>query len=277
MPELPEVETVCRGLRPVLEGRIISEIRVLRAKLRIPVPAALAPQLEGRRIQRLSRRAKYILMDVEGGQTMILHLGMSGRIRHVPGGLELPLQRHDHLVVVTERGGAVIFNDTRRFGLVTLAHTDRIAEHPLLSRLGPEPLSNRFNGPELAARLKGRKTPVKTALLDQTTVAGLGNIYACEALHRARLSPRRLTYTVQGGRAERLALAVRAVLDDAIAAGGSTLRDYARLDGELGYFQHDFRVYDRQGSPCPTPGCSGIIGRIVQSGRSTFFCSRCQR
>lgn len=277
MPELPEVETVCRGLAPVLEGRVLETVTVRRPDLRFPLPPDFAARLRGRRVERIGRRAKFILMEVAGGPVAILHLGMSGRMRFVAPGEDLALGRHDHLIFETDRGYRVVFNDARRFGVATYAEADRIEDHRFLANLGPEPLSNAFSGPVLAAALKGRRTPIKAALLDQRVVAGLGNIYACEALHRAGLSPRRQAYTVQQGRAERLAAAVRQVLTDAIAAGGTTLRDFARPDGELGYFQHAFRVYDREGRDCPREDCAGTVRRIVQSGRSSFFCPSCQR
>ena len=277
MPELPEVETVCRGLAPVLEGRVLAGVTVRRPDLRFPLPPDFAERLRGRRVQRLRRRAKFILMEMAGGPVAILHLGMSGRMRLVAPGEELAFGRHDHLIFETDRGHRVVFNDARRFGSATYAEADRLDAHPFLAGLGPEPLSNGFSGPALAAALKGRRTPIKAALLDQRVVAGLGNIYACEALHRAGLSPRRQAYTVQQGRAERLAAAVRQVLTDAIGAGGTTLRDFVRPSGELGYFQHAFRVYGREGRDCPRQGCAGAVRRIVQSGRSSFFCPTCQR
>ena len=277
MPELPEVETVCRGLAPVLEGRVLEMVTARRPDLRFPLPPDFAERLQGRRVEKIRRRAKFILMEMAGGPVAILHLGMSGRMRFVAPGEELTPGRHDHLIFGTDRGYRVVFNDARRFGSATYAEAERLDEHEFLADLGPEPLSNAFSGPVLAAALEGRRTPIKAALLDQRVVAGLGNIYACEALYRAGLSPRRRAYTVQKGRAERLAAAVRQVLTDAIAAGGTTLRDFARPDGELGYFQHAFRVYGREGQDCPREGCSGAVRRIVQSGRSSFFCPTCQR
>ena len=277
MPELPEVETVCRGLAPVLEGRVLEAVTVRRPDLRFPLPPDFAERLRGRRVERIRRRAKFILMEMAGGPVAILHLGMSGRMRFVAPGEELAPGRHDHLIFGTDHGYRVVFNDARRFGIAAYAEAERLEEHEFLADLGPEPLSNAFSGPVLAAALSGRRTPIKAALLDQRVVAGLGNIYVCEALYRAGLSPRRRAYTVQTGRAERLAAAVRQVLTDAIAAGGTTLRDFARPDGELGYFQHAFRVYGREGQDCPREGCSGAVRRIVQSGRSSFFCPTCQR
>ena len=286
MPELPEVETVCRGLRPVLEGRRLSRVEQRRPDLRFPFPPELARRLEGRRILRIARRAKYILIDLEPAdgeaEVLLCHLGMSGRMTLCSAPFE-PFDKHDHLVLETEDGGQVRFNDARRFGFVDLYPASAMDEHPMLKDLGPEPLGNAFNGPTLAAALKGKRTPIKAALLDQRVVAGLGNIYVCEALFDARLSPRRQAYTVQGDRADRLAAAVRAVLLRAIEAGGSSLRDYVQASGELGYFQHQWSVYGKEGEPCPrcelgdaakTP-CR--IARIVQSGRSTFYCGRTQR
>lgn len=280
MPELPEVETVCRGLRPWLEGRRLARVIQRRADLRWPLPDNFAARLEGRRVARVYRRAKYILCDLDDGEVLLAHLGMSGRMVVAPEP-EVPLEPHDHVVLVTEDGAQVRFNDARRFGMMDLVPTESLESHRLLRDLGPEPLGNGFSEPVLAERLAGRRTPIKAALLDQKTVAGLGNIYVCEALYAAGLSPRRLACTVQGRRAERLAAGVREVLARAIAAGGSSLRDYRQASGELGYFQHDWAVYDREGLACPAcaatqAGCGGVR-RIVQSGRSTFYCPRRQR
>ena len=280
MPELPEVETVVRGLRPRLEGRRLIEVEQRRSDLRFPLPERFAKRLTGRRVQAVRRRAKYILMYLDGAEVLIAHLGMSGRmvLTQVVNG---PLDDHDHVVFRTDAGDEIRYNDARRFGMMDLIPEDGLDDYWLLRSLGPEPLSNAFNGPELARRLKGKRSPIKAALLDQRVVAGLGNIYVCEALFFAGLSPRRQAYTVQGGRAERLATAVRDVLMRAVAAGGSSLRDYVQADGELGYFQHEWAVYDREGLTCPdcerdaAPG--GCIRRIVQSNRSTFFCPRRQR
>jgi len=276
MPELPEVETVCRGLDPVLTGARLKTVLQRRPDLRFPLPPGFTAALEGRVVTAMRRRAKYILADLDDGRTLIVHLGMSGRML-VSDRMPDRFETHDHVVLETAAGPTVRFNDARRFGMMDLWPTDRLESHPWLASLGPEPLSNGFSGPGLAAALAGKRTPIKAALLDQRVVAGLGNIYVCEALHMARISPRRLARSVQAGRAERLAGAVRAVLTRAIAAGGSSLRDYRRADGELGYFQHSFAVYGREGGACRTPACDGSIRRIVQSGRSTFFCSRCQR
>jgi len=285
MPELPEVETVRLGLSPVLEGHRLAWVEVRRGDLRIPFPERFAARLEGRRVARLARRAKYILVHfTDGGEVLLIHLGMSGRMVVAgPGLANAPreVSPHDHVVIETDAGARVVFNDARRFGLMTLIAPDAVAAHPLLAGLGPEPLDDTFTGRALAARLKGRATSIKAALLDQRNVAGLGNIYVCEALFRAGLSPRRRAGTVQGGRAERLVAAIKQVLADAIAAGGSTLRDHRRPDGELGYFQHRFSVYDREGQPCPGCVCevtrTGGIRRIVQGARSTFYCALRQR
>lgn len=284
MPELPEVETVCRGLARVLEGRRLVRVEARRPDLRFPLPDGFAGRVEGRTVARIRRRAKYMLFELDDGQVLIGHLGMSGRMRIMEGTTE-PLEAHDHLIFSTDDGTTVYFNDARRFGYFDLADGAALDAHKYFAGLGPEPLGNDFNGPALAAALKGKKTPIKAALLDQRVVAGVGNIYACEALHRAGISPRRLAKTVQGGRAERLAAAVRTVLSDAIAAGGSSLRDYVQPDGELGYFQHAWRVYGREGEPCRGSDaaiaaaipCDAPVRRLMQSGRSTFYCSVCQR
>jgi formamidopyrimidine-DNA glycosylase len=276
MPELPEVETVCRGLAVVLEGRRVARLDLHRPDLRFPFPEGLSRAVEGRRITAVRRRAKYILIHLDDGAVVIAHLGMSGRMVIGPAdGLERGL--HDHVVLVTDEGVAVRFNDARRFGFLDLSHQDRLAEHPMLRLLGPEPLGNEFSGPVLAERLAGKVTPIKAALLDQRVVAGLGNIYVSESLYQAGLSPRRLAATVGGLRAERLAAAIRDVLERAIAAGGSSLRDYVQASGELGYFQHQWAVYGKEGLPCPSCTCKTGISRIVQSNRSTFFCARRQR
>ena len=276
MPELPEVETVCRGLAPVLEGRLLIRVDQHIDALRIPVPSGFAARIEGQRVTRVARRAKYILVHLDDGQTIIIHLGMSGRMT-IHEGHDPRRVRHDHIVFHTDRGHHIVFNDARRFGVMDLARTDALDSHPLLANLGFEPLGNEFNGEILAALLKGRRTPIKAALLDQRLIAGIGNIYASEILYHAGLSPRRMAYTVAGLRAERVAAAVRRVLREAIAAGGSSLRDYVQASGELGYFQHHFAVYDREGEPCPGCDCNGAIRRIVQAGRSSFYCPRRQR
>lgn len=276
MPELPEVETVRRGLAPHLEGRRLVHVEARRPDLRWPLPAGFADRLTGRTVVALRRRAKYLLAELEDGTVLIAHLGMSGRML-ITHGQPPALEKHDHIVLATDRDVWIRFNDARRFGAMDLTTLDALETHKLLAGLGPEPLSNAFNGPALAAALAGRHTPIKAALLDQHVVAGIGNIYACEALYRANLSPKRLAHTVQGGRAERLATAVKQVLAEAIEAGGSTLRDYRQADGELGYFQHAFKVYGREGEACRTPDCGKPLRRLVQSGRSTFYCASCQR
>lgn len=283
MPELPEVETVRMGLLPVMEGRVIEAAQVNRAGLRWPFPPQMAQRLTGARVLGLRRRSKYILGDLDTGETLLIHLGMSGRML-ISGAMlgafhhDHPApQKHDHVVLMMEGGARVTFNDARRFGAMDLMATAGAEAHPLLAPLGPEPLGNGFSESYLAGRLAGKATPVKSALLDQHIVAGLGNIYVCEVLHRAGISPLRLARDLTSQEAARLVPLIREVLAEAIAAGGSSLRDYRQADGELGYFQHNFRVYDREGAPCPTPGCSGTILRTVQAGRSSFHCPDCQR
>lgn len=293
MPELPEVETVRRGLVPVLEGRRITRAVVRRKDLRVPFPDRFGARLTGRTVQRLRRRAKYILADLDDGETLVVHLGMSGRFTVYPAGSnegamlgefhhEMPeaaagAGKHDHLLLETEDGARIVYNDHRRFGLMLLELTGSLDAHKLFAGIGPEPLDPPLSAKALAARLKDKATPIKSALLDQRVVAGLGNIYVCEALHRSGINPKRQAGSIGAPRIAKLAEAVTRVLTDAIAAGGSTLRDHAQVSGELGYFQHSFRVYDREGHPCPTPGCRGTIQRIVQAGRSTFYCPVCQR
>lgn len=279
MPELPEVETVRRGLLSALEGRRLVRVIQRRPDLRYPLPENFAARLEGQTIERLERRAKYLLAHTRGGEVLLCHLGMSGRMTLVAEP-ELPFAPHDHVILETDAGVQLRFNDARRFGIMDLVPAGTLETHRLLAGLGPEPLGNAFNGPALAAALKGRRTPIKAALLDQKVVAGLGNIYVSEALYEARISPRRQAYSVQGLRAERLAQAVRGVLLRAIDAGGSSLRNYVQTSGELGYFQHQWAVYDKEGQPCGICGATGqasAIRRIVQSGRSTFYCPRHQR
>ncbi len=277
MPELPEVETVVRGLAQALTGKRLMRLELARPDLRSAIPAGLAQRLEGRRVERFSRRAKYILMHMEGGGVLIAHLGMSGRLIIALPGKAPPREKHDHAVFRFDDGTELRLNDARRFGLLDYGEEESLAEHPRFRGLGPEPLSNEFSGPALAEALKGKKTSIKAALLDQRVVAGLGNIYACEALFGAGLSPRRLAGTVQGERAERLAAAIRDVLTRAVAAGGSSLRDYVQASGELGYFQHHWAVYGREGEQCPGCDCRSTIRRIVQGGRSTFYCAKRQR
>jgi formamidopyrimidine-DNA glycosylase len=275
MPELPEVETVRRGLALKMTGRRIVEAELRRPDLRRPFPPMLARTLTGAKIGKLARRGKYILIELDDNGTLLLHLGMSGRITTGPAGV--PHATHDHVVLTLDDGTVVRFNDARRFGLLDYMRRGEESAHPLLADMGPEPLEPGFDGRYLAGKLAGKMTPIKAALLDQRIVAGLGNIYVCEALYRAGLSPRRLAATVTGARANKLAAEVRAVLTDAIEAGGSSLRDYVQADGELGYFQHHWAVYGREGEPCPGCSCAEGVQRIVQSGRSTFFCAKKQR
>jgi formamidopyrimidine-DNA glycosylase len=279
MPELPEVETVMRGLRQRLEGHVIVHAMAHRPDLRWPLPEGLQARLTGAHVTGFRRRGKYILMRLEGGDSVLLHLGMSGRIVLTPLRPNLPTA-HEHLVLETDDGWRMGFVDPRRFGSVDLVPTAAEDEHRLLAGLGPEPLDTAFSPACLAAALDGKRTTIKAALLDQKVVAGLGNIYVCEALFRARLSPQRSAHTIPGIRAARLVPAIKDTLQDAIAAGGSSLRDYVQPDGELGYFQHAWKVYGREAEPCEhcpgRPACPGIR-RIVQSARSTFYCPRTQR
>lgn len=283
MPELPEVETVRRGLAPTMEGHIITRAEVNRPDLRWPLPDRMAERLTGARVERLRRRSKYILADLDTGESLLVHLGMSGRMTVsgvMLGGFHYdhPLpQKHDHIVFHMDQGARITFNDARRFGAMDLVRTDREAAHWLLSGLGPEPFSNDFNEEYLKERLKSRATPIKSALLDQRIIAGLGNIYVCEVLHRAGIDPRKQAGRIATKRIAQLVPLIRDVLAEAIEAGGSSLRDHRQADGELGYFQHSFRAYDQEGEPCRTEGCDGNIHRIVQSGRSTFFCPICQK
>lgn len=297
MPELPEVETVRRGLAPILEGATIEAVELRRPDLRFPLPERMAERLAGRRVEALARRAKYLLADLEGGLVLAMHLGMSGSFRielegqdQTPGAFHLPRSKnpvHDHVIFrLREPDGTaarVIFNDPRRFGYMLLLERAALAEHPHFRALGIEPTGNALSGAALAPRLRGRSAPLKAALLDQTMIAGLGNIYVCEALWRTRLSPRRTAGSLvlkdgrPSARLDALAIHIRETIDEAILAGGSSLRDHRQADGRLGYFQHRFAVYDREGEPCPRAGCRGIVARIVQSGRSTFFCPVCQR
>ena len=280
MAELPEVETIRRGLAPVLEGRVLRRVTARRPDLRRPLPADFARRTRGRRVLEIGRRGKFLLMFLDDGAVLIMHMGMSGRIK-IFNGNPPPPEPHDHVIFETDAGATIRFCDPRRFGLMDLARGEGLSGHPLLARLGPEPLDAAFDGVALAALLARRNGPIKTALMDQAVVAGLGNIYVCESLFRAGISPKRKAMTVNGRRAGRLAAAIRAVLEDAIAAGGSTLRDHRQPSGELGYFQHRFAVYGRTGEPCPGCDCDRAktrgIRRIVQSGRSTFYCATRQR
>ncbi|WP_439813644.1 bifunctional DNA-formamidopyrimidine glycosylase/DNA-(apurinic or apyrimidinic site) lyase [Zavarzinia sp. CC-PAN008] len=276
MPELPEVETVRRGLEPRMVGRRLVHVDQRRPDLRMPFPERFVERLQGRLVTRIERRAKYMLWHLDGPDVLIVHLGMSGRIRFAGHNLG-PLGTHDHVVLATDDGTHMIYEDHRRFGLMTMADAGAVDAHPLLASLGPEPLGDDFTAAVLDQRLAGKITPIKAALLDQRIVAGLGNIYVCEALHRAGISPKRTAATVPGTRSARLVPAIKQVLEEAIAAGGSTLRDYVQTSGELGYFQKQFAVYDREDEPCAKPGCRGVVRRLVQSGRSTFHCSACQK
>jgi formamidopyrimidine-DNA glycosylase len=279
MPELPEVETVMRGLSAALAGRTIVRAAVHRPDMRWPFPEGLERRLTGARIAGFRRRGKYILMRLDDGWSVLIHLGMSGRMVVGAAGRNAPTL-HEHLVLETDNGSRIGFVDPRRFGSVDLVRTEDEDRHRLLAGMGPEPLEDGFTSAYLSAALAGRRTPIKAALLDQGTVAGLGNIYVCEALFRARISPLRSAHTIAGARAQRLVPAIRETLNDAIAAGGSSLRDYVQPDGGLGYFQHAWKVYGREGETCERcpgpPGCKGIA-RIVQSGRSTFYCRPTQR
>ena len=293
MPELPEVETVRRGLAPVMEGRVIAAARARRPDLRWPLPPRMAERLTGARVIVLRRRSKYILADLSTDESLLIHLGMSGRMlisgpgaaadagaRMAPGlfhHAHPAPQKHDHVILDMEGGARITFNDARRFGAMDLVPTATAGAHPLLAALGPEPLGNGFDEPYLIAALRGRATPIKAALLDQRLVAGLGNIYVCEALFRAGIAPWRKAGRISAARVARLVPVIRAVLTEAIAAGGSSLRDYRQAGGDLGYFQHAFRVYGRAGAPCVSPGCGGTVRRRVQAGRSSFHCPLCQR
>jgi formamidopyrimidine-DNA glycosylase len=300
MPELPEVETVRRGLEPAMEGARFIKVEVHRGDLRWPLQKDFVARLEGKTVTGLGRRAKYLLADLSSGDVLLMHLGMSGsfyvfdekgarardRKAGTPGGYYHERSQqvaHDHVIFHMSSGAVATFNDPRRFGFMKIVARKKLVDEPLLNRLGPEPLGNAFDAAMLARACKGKKTSLKAALLDQRVVAGLGNIYVCEALYRARLSPKRMASTIAtrtgapNERAQRLVEGIKAVLNDAIKAGGSSLRDHRLTDGELGMFQHHFRVYDREGEKCPTPGCGGTVRRIVQNGRSTFFCPACQK
>jgi len=289
MPELPEVETVRIGLAPALEGHRLTLVVTRRGGLRLPFPKNFASRVTGKRVKTLRRRAKYLLAELDGGETLVIHLGMSGRLAVYAKGAvqrlgqyvydaapaEAGTGKHDHVVFETDAPARIVFTDPRRFGLMTLLPTDTLDKDKLFAGLGVEPLSNHFHADYLAAVLKGKKTPIKSALLDQRVIAGIGNIYACEALFRSRLSPKRLAGKVRAAEIPLLADAIKTVLTEAIAAGGSSLRDYRQADGNLGNFQHHFQVYDREGELCQT--CGAVVKRVVQAGRSTFFCPKCQK
>jgi formamidopyrimidine-DNA glycosylase len=304
MPELPEVETVRRGLQPHLEGARIARVKTNRADLRFPFPPRFAKRLQGRTVRALTRRAKYLLAELDNDEVWVTHLGMTGRWSVVgqpapsakveagfasegaagrivqPGDFyyaEPTNPKHTHVVLETEKGVHLEFNDPRRFGYMDLIAREEFEAHPWFKSLGPEPLSNAFNAPYLAAKLAGKKANIKTTLLDQRIVAGLGNIYVVEALHRAGIAPTRRAGSVSKQRLEKLTPAIRAVLEEAIEAGGSTLSDYAAVNGAQGAFQQRFRVYDREGESCDTPACVGAIKRAAHAGRSSYWCPRCQR
>ncbi|MEI7790242.1 MAG: bifunctional DNA-formamidopyrimidine glycosylase/DNA-(apurinic or apyrimidinic site) lyase [Alphaproteobacteria bacterium] len=289
MPELPEVETVRLGLVPVMEGFRLTDVETRRGDLRIPFPRDFAARMRGRKVTALRRRAKYLLADLDSGETLVIHLGMSGRMSVYAEGKQRRIGsyvydkapegagtgKHDHVVFETDAPARIIFNDHRRFGLMTLVDTKTIEQDKLFKDIGIEPLSGKFNTAYLAKALDGKKTPIKSALLDQRLIAGLGNIYVCETLFRARISPKRLAGSIKKDRLTPLVTAIKKVLKDAIAAGGSTLRDHAQATGDPGNFQHHFLVYGREGKPCKL-GCNGTVKRIVQAGRSTFYCPKCQ-
>lgn len=283
MPELPEVETVRRGLAPVMEGVRIAQADVNRPDLRWPFPDDMAARLTGKVILRLRRRSKYILADLDSGESLLIHLGMSGRM--LISGAKLGSfvhdhpapEKHDHVVFHMASGARVTFNDPRRFGAMDLLDTATADQHKLLASIGPEPLGNSFDEAHLIAAFKGKNSPVKSALLDQRIIAGLGNIYVCETLYRARISPKRKAGDIAVKRTAAMVPIIRDVLTAAIDAGGSSLKDFRQADGDLGYFQHSFDVYGREGDPCRTAGCTAQIARIVQSGRSSFYCPKCQR
>lgn len=274
MPELPEVETTRRGLALKLQDRRITRIEARRPDLRFPLPADFAARIRDRQVEALERRAKYILLRLSGGLVWLIHLGMSGRMV-IRQGWPNDIGPHDHVIFGTDDGSSVTFNDARRFGMMDLIEAPALAGHKLLGNIGPEPLDNAFTPAVLIAALHGKRTPMKAALLDQRVVAGLGNIYVSEALYRAGIHPERLAGSVAPKRLEKLVPAIKDVLLEAVEAGGSSLRDYVQTDGELGYFQTRFRVYDREDQPCQA--CQRPIKRIVQSGRSTFFCGHCQK
>ncbi|MBU3921870.1 bifunctional DNA-formamidopyrimidine glycosylase/DNA-(apurinic or apyrimidinic site) lyase [Hyphomonas sp.] len=281
MPELPEVETVRRGLAPVMEGRRILRLEQRRADLRFPLPDRFAERVANARIDRLARQAKFLTAHLSTDEVLVMHLGMTGRFTisgEPPGAFHQATGgtiAHDHVVFHMEGGETVTYNDPRRFGFMELWPAATFEAYPRLKDLGPEPLSNGFSAAYLDTALRGKAAPVKAALLDQSIIAGLGNIYVCEALYRAGISPKRLSRSIPGLRAARLAPAISAIIAEAIAAGGSSISDFAGTDGALGYFQHRFDVYDREGQPCKR--CGGMVQRIVQSGRSTFYCQSCQR
>jgi formamidopyrimidine-DNA glycosylase len=292
MPELPEVETVRRGLTPAMLGARIDKVELRRPDIRFPFPPSFAKRLTGQRIVDVRRRAKYLLFPLDGGETLIAHLGMSGSFRMEKTAVSTPGKfhherskdpKHDHVVLVLDNGWVVTYNDPRRFGFMDLAATAALEQHVRMRGLGAEPLAPEFDARSLAKLFAGSRAPLKAALLDQKRIAGLGNIYVCEALFRARLAPSKPASVLANARggptraAIAISEAIRTVLEEAVEAGGSTLRDHRQANGELGYFQHVFKVYDREGLPCVRPGCRGIIARVTQAGRSTFYCPKCQR
>ena len=282
MPELPEVETVCSGLNPVMKNQLILKAEVNRLDLRWPFPPLMAQRLTGTRVIRLRRRSKYILLDLDSDETLLVHLGMSGRV--LISGMQAGIfqhenaapKKHDHVELYMENGARITYNDPRRFGVMDLAPTSKMNNHRLLASLGPEPLGNSFTEPYLITKLKGKTASIKSALLDQRIVAGLGNIYVCEVLFRVHLSPRKKSGSISKKCISQIVRVIRTVLTEAILAGGSSLKDYRQTSGELGYFQHSFCVYDRESLSCSASNCSGIVKRIQQSGRSTFYCPKCQ-
>ena len=293
MPELPEVETVCRGLAPAMVGACFTRVEMRRPDLRFPFPKDFVARLEGKTVTGMYRRAKFLVVALDSHEVLIMHLGMSGRFivekdgdAISPGDFQQAINRHlrhDHVVFELSSGFRITYNDVRRFGFMALTSASDLLSHPHFDGLGVEPLGNAFNADLLDELFDGKQTPLKSALLDQRLIAGLGNIYVCETLHRAHLAPERAAGSLAGpgkrkaGIRALLVSTIRDVLNEAIEAGGSTLRDYAHTDGSLGYFQHRFRVYDQEDKPCPSEGCSGIVLRMVQAGRSTFYCAKCQR
>ena len=283
MPELPEVETVLRGIEPSMTGYKIDQLILNRPDLRWPFPGGMAERVSGAKVLGLRRRSKYILADLDSNETLLIHLGMSGRI--LVSGDPLgnfvhdhpPIEKHDHVIFSMENGARITFNDPRRFGALDLLDTNSGDEHPLLRNIGPEPFGNEFHEDYLVNILKKKNSPIKSALLDQRIVAGLGNIYVCEVLFRAGVSPKKLASKISAKRTAPMVAIIRDVLGKAIHAGGSTLKDFRHSDGELGYFQHTFKVYGREGEACTNTDCDAKIKRIVQSGRSSFYCPKCQR
>ena len=290
MPELPEVETVRLGLLPVLEGHVLTGVETRRGDLRIPFPKDFVARTKGRKVMALRRRAKYLLADLDSGETLVIHLGMSGRMSVYSQGKQRRIGsyvydkapdgagqgKHDHVVFETDAPARIVFNDHRRFGLMTLVDTGHLDQDKMFKGIGVEPLSKAFNAAYLAKALAGKKTPIKSALLDQRMIAGLGNIYVCEALYRSHISPKRLAGSIPRDKIAALVAAIKKVLAEAITAGGSTLRDHAQATGDPGNFQHHFQAYGREGLPCKTPKCPGTVKRIAQAGRSTFYCPKCQ-